>query len=473
VAGIDLVLRGGTVITMDPGRRVVTDCTIACSDGTITYVGPDSEAPAAGDAVVVDTKGKYVIPGLVNTHSHLFQTMLKGLGDDRELVDWFRCMTGPSAAHLRAEDCETAALCGSLEALRSGTTCIVDFMYAHPRPALTDAVARGLTRSGIRSVLARGFNDAGSAGDVPPALVEPLDQILDDCRRVIELYHGAAGGRLTVRLAPCMIWSVSPEALLATRELATEAGVGITMHVAETPYELSVSNERYGMGDLAYLDSLGVLGPDFLAVHCVQVTEADIEVLAARGVCVSHNPTSNMYLASGVAPIPAMLAAGVPVGLACDGTASNNNHNMIESMKMASLLHKVSTRDPLVLTGEKALEMATIDGARSLGMDHLIGSIEPGKRADLVVVDLEASLFAGPVHYPVSSLVYSALGDEVDTVVVDGRVLLEHGEFVEHDPREVLAHCGAAARGLVDRAGTAWLRERPWRSVGARPDDAR
>jgi 5-methylthioadenosine/S-adenosylhomocysteine deaminase len=461
----DLVLRGGTIITVDDGRLVIDDGTVVCTDGTITFVGPTAEAPSPPHHTVVDIRGKYVIPGLINTHSHLFQTMLKGLGDDRVLIDWFRCMTGPSAAHLTADDCEVAALCGSLEAVRSGTTCLVDFMYAHPRPELTDAVARGLTRSGIRAILGRGFNDSGSAEDVPSALIEPLDQVLGDARRVIDLYHGAADGRLSVRLAPCMIWSVSQDALAATRELADETGVGIMMHVAETPYEVLVSQQRYRSTEVAYLDSLGILGPDFLAVHCVQVTEADIEVLAGRDVRVSHNPTSNMYLASGVAPIRAMLDAGIAVGLACDGAASNSNHNMIESMKMASLLQKVGMRDPLACTAEKALEMATIDAARSVGMETIIGSIEPGKRADLVVLDLAASLFAGPVHHPVSSLVYSALGNEVDMVVVDGRVLLEHGVFVEQDPQAVLDACGAAAGALVDRAGTGWLRERPWRSV--------
>jgi len=463
---IDLLVDGGTVVTVDGERRTIDDGAIAIDRGRIVDVGPrGTVAPRFAARRRLDTRGKYVYPGLVNTHTHLFQTLLKGLGDDRVLVEWFRQMTGPSAAELTEDDCYWAALAGCWEALRSGTTSIVDFMYVHPRPHLSDAVIRAMTESGIRGVFARGFCDTGEDEGVPPTLVQPLPTILADCERVASRYHGSADGRLTVRFAPCMIWTVTPEALCDVRALATRLGVGLTMHVAETSFEIDNSRRRFGKTDLRVLEELGVLGADLLAVHCVYLDHEDVRTLAAHGVAVSHNPTSNMYLSSGVAPIPDMLRAGIPVGLASDGPASNNTHNMIESLKFAALLHKVATRDPTVITGETVLEMATIGGARALGMEREIGSLETGKRADLFVADLAASPFCSPVHHPVSALVYSAAGHEVETVVVDGRVVLDEGHLTTASEERIRAAAQTAADGLVARAGTDTLRRRPWRSA--------
>jgi len=232
-----------------------------------------------------------------------------------------------------------------------------------------------------------------------------------------------------------------------------------------TPFEIENSRQRFGKTDLRVLEQLGVLGPDFLAVHCVYLDAGDVQTLAANGVAVSHNPTSNMYLSSGVAPVPAMVRAGVPVGLASDGPASNNTHNMIQSLKFAALLHKVATRDPTVITGETVLEMATIGGARALGMDREIGSLESGKRADLFVADLGASPFCSPVHHPVSALVYSAAGHEVETVVVDGRVVLHEGHLTTASEERIRGAAQMAADRLVTRSGTDALRKRPWRST--------
>jgi 5-methylthioadenosine/S-adenosylhomocysteine deaminase len=463
---VDLLITGGTVVTVDPARRVLAPGAVAIEAGRIVAVGPADEVGSAVEPHQrLDATGKVVFPGLVNTHTHLFQTLLKGLGDDRVLVDWFRQMTGPSAAALTEEDCYHAALAGCLEALRSGTTTITDFMYVHPRPGLSDAVIRAMEEIGIRGVFARGYCDTGIEEGVPPPLVQDLDTILADCERVARQYDGAAGGRIRVRFAPCMIWTVTAESLRAIRALATQLSVGLTMHVAETPFELDNSRRRFGVKDLELLEQLDFLGPDVLAVHCVYLDERDLRILKARQVCVSHNPTSNMYLSSGVAPIPAMLMAGIAVGLASDGPASNNTHNMIQAMKLAALLHKVATRDPTIITAERVLELATIDGARALGLEAEVGSLEPGKRADLMIVDLAHSPYAAPVHHPVSALVYSAIGSEVETVVVDGRLVVREGRATTVDEARVLRAAQAAADGLVERAGTARLRRRPWRSI--------
>ncbi len=463
---IDLLIIGGTVVTVDRERRILDPGAIAIDGGRIVAVGSVERLTTAyAPRRQLDATGKAIFPGLVNTHTHLFQTFLKGLGDDRRLVDWFCQMTGPSATALTEEDCYLAALMGCLEAIRSGTTCIKDFMYVHPRPGLSDAVIRAMEEIGIRGVFARGYCDTGAEDGVPALLIQDLDTILADCERVAKLYHGAANGRISVRFAPCMIWTVTLESLQAIRELATTLGVGLTMHVSETPFELENSRRRFGRKDLELLATEGFLGPDVLAVHCVHLDERDIRILKAHDVRVSHNPTSNMYLASGVAPIPAMLMAGITVGLASDGPASNNTHNMIQTLKFAALLHKVVTRDPTVITAERVLEMATIDGARALGMEQDIGSLEPGKRADVIIMDLARSPYAAPVHHPVSALVYSAIGNEVETVIIDGRIIMEKGQLTTVDEERVLYEAQVAASNLVERAGTARLRHRPWRSI--------
>jgi 5-methylthioadenosine/S-adenosylhomocysteine deaminase len=463
-----VLLSGATVITMNPRRAVIPDGAVHVVGDRIAAVGPAAEvrALARGDDEL-DCRDMLVVPGLVNTHTHLFQTLLKGLGDDRVLKDWFTCMTGPSAAQLTASDCHVAALHGCAEAISTGTTTLVDFMYVHPRPGLTTAVLDAFDTTGMRGVVARGYMTDGERLGVPRPLVEDLDAALDDARRLIE-ERNVPGARVGVGLAPCMIWTVDEPTLVATRTLAAATGAPITIHVSETDFEIAQSLERFGLRDLPYLDSIGFLGPDVLAVHCVQCDGDDVETLARRNVKVSHNPCSNLYLASGFAPVPEMLAAGVTVGLASDGPASNNNHNMIHAMKFAALMHKGFRRDPTVLTAERVLEMATIDGARAIGLDGEIGSIEAGKKADLVALRAD-NLCMTPLHHAASALVYSAIGNEAHHVVIDGRLVMEAGVLTSVDERRVRRDSQAAADALVARAGTGERKSRPWLVDSAEP----
>jgi len=460
---VDLLITGGQIVTMDAGRRIVDNGAIAIAGNRILAVGPTTELASNVQANrTLDARGRTIFPGLINTHTHLFQTLLKGPGDDRQLEDWFCTAVGPAATQLTEEDCYLAALAGCIEAIRSGTTTIKDFMYVHPVPQLSDAVIRAFAETGIRGVYVRGYVDTGEAYGIPRPLIQEQEAILADCERVIRRYHGSADGRITVRLGPCMIWSCTREGLEATRSLATALDVGLTMHVAETPFSIENSMQRFGVADLAFLERIGFLGPDVLAVHGVYLTERDLRILKARDVKVSHNPTSNMYLASGVAPIPQMLLAGITVGLATDGPASNNNQNMIEALKFGALLHKVHTKDPTAITAERILEMATIEGARALGLDD-VGSLEPGKKADLIIVNLQKP-HASPVHHPVSSLVYSASGEEVEMVIIDGKVVMEDRRIVTVDEENILARAQTAADRLMARAGLLPLRQR-WRRL--------
>ena len=457
------VLSGATVVTMDGTRRVLTDGAVAFTD-VILAVGPRAGVLAAyPDADVVDCSGRVVLPGFVNTHTHLFQTLLKGLGDDRVLSDWFLTMTGPSAVELTPEDCYAGALHGCAEALTTGTTTLLDFMYVHPRAGLGDAVAAAMFDVGIRGVMARGYMTAGSDVGAPPELIQPLDVAMADAERLIGEWN-VPGSRISVGLAPCMSWTVDEATLRETRALADRTGALVTMHLAESPFDVAESVRRFGVRDVPLAAETGLLGRDLLAVHCVQVDGQDLDLIQKSDTKVSHNPCSNLYLGSGFAPVPEMQRRGITVGLASDGPASSSNHSMLQAMKFAALLHKGVHRDPEIMTAEKALEMATIDGARALGLHESIGSLEVGKQADLVVLDM-SNLCVTPVHAAVSSLVYSQRGDEVDRVYVDGRLVVDGGVLATVDQDEVRSRSSAAATGLAARAGTDRLADREWRSL--------
>lgn len=463
-----ILLADAWVVTMNPKREVLEHTSILLRGDRIAAIGSRAALERAEPtAEVIDCRGRIVIPGMVNTHTHLFQTLLKGLGDDRVLKDWFTCMTGPAAVELTAEDVAAAALHGCVENIRSGVTSLVDFMYAHPRPGLTQPVIDAFWATGIRGRVCRGFLTAGAEFDIPVPLIETPAQALGDAQRLIRA-NNQPGGRVQVGLAPSMIWALDAETLRATRQLADEERVFITTHVAETAFEIEQSQSRFRCTDTELLSDIGFLGPDVLAVHCVQCAAKDIALLRRHDTRVSHNPCSNMYLASGVPPIPAMLQAGITVGLGSDGPASSNNHSLFQAMKFAALIQKGHHRDPEIITAEKALEMATIDGARAIGLEHEIGSIEIGKKADLAVVDTDGFAIA-PVHHPVSALVYSALGHEVSTVIIDGRIVMRDGRVVSVDEAGVRRRSRAAADALAARAGIAHLGRRPWRSVGRAP----
>src|SRR5215471_18104003 len=441
------------VVTMNDRRDIIDDGAVAVENDKIADLGPAHEVESRHPgARVIDCTGRTIIPGLVNTHTHLFQTLLKGLGDDMVLRDWFMEMTGPSAVELTFADVLAAARHGCVESIRSGVTTLVDFMYVHPRPNLADAVVQAFRETGIRGVVARGYITFGGGTEVPTELVEPLDDALDDARRLIR-ENNTAGSRVRVGLAPCMIWTVDEQTLVATRQMADSERVLITMHVSETDFEIENSLRRFGIRDVELLERVGLLGPDVLAVHCVQCNQHDIDILKAHGVSVSHNPCSNAYLASGFAPVPDMIRQGLTVGLATDGAASNNNQNLIQSMKFAALIHKGLHRDPRIVTAEKVMEMATIDGARAIGMAEQIGSLEVGKKADFVMLDL-GNAFVNPLHHPVSALVYSALGCEAEAVVIDGVTVMMDGSLRTVDESDVVRSAHEAAWSLAERAGT-------------------
>jgi 5-methylthioadenosine/S-adenosylhomocysteine deaminase len=446
------ILADACVVTVNAANDIFERGSVLVHDDRITDIGSTAELTAKKpNAEVIDCAGNILIPGMVNTHTHLFQTLLKGPGDDMVLKKWFTCMTGPAAVELTANDVYAAARHGCVESIRSGVTTLVDFMYAHPRPGLTRAVINAFEETGMRGFVCRGFFSDGADYGVPSRLIEPTETALADTRMLVK-EQNRPGGRVQVGLAPCMIWGLDEASLRETRKVADELGVLVTIHVSETPFEIQHSQRLYGRTDTAFLSDIGFLKPDVLAVHCVKCSAADIAALRRHGTKVSHNPCSNMYLASGLAPIPEMLKANITIGLASDGPASSNNHSLFQAMKFAALIQKGFHGDATIITAQQVFEMATIGGARAVGLGDEIGSIEVGKKADLVLVDL-TDAFATPIHDPVSALVYSALGHEPTLVVIDGNIVMRDRKILTVDEQRVHREAQSAAEGLTRRAG--------------------
>jgi 5-methylthioadenosine/S-adenosylhomocysteine deaminase len=461
---VGTIFANGWLVTMNERRQVLDEASLYVEGERIAAIATlDSLCRAQPQAEVIDCSGRIVMPGMVNTHTHLFQTLLKGLGDDMILRKWFTCMTLPAAEAIGPEDIYAAGLHGCDESIRSGVTTLVDFQYINARPGLTEAVIHAFEETGIRGFVCRGFLSTGQEFGVPSSLIEESGAAVEDARRLIRTQN-RPGARVRVGVAPCMIWTVEADGFRAVAAMAREEGALVTTHLSETDFEIERAYAQYASTDAELLSEIGFLGPEVLAVHCVQCRGHDIRILRHHDVKVSHNPCSNLYLASGIAPIPEMLMANITVGLASDGPASSNNHSLFQAMKFAALVPKGVSRDATIVTAEKVLEMATIDGARAVGLADELGSLEVGKRADIVVVDARGP-FMTPIHNPVSALVYSALGHEVSDVMVDGEFLMRDGRLLRVDEAAVLRRAQGAADRVAIASGVDRLARRPWRAL--------
>ncbi len=435
---ISLIVTGGTVITMDQGRRVLSPGAVAVDRDTILAVDtPEAIARAYRSGTVIPAAGQVVMPGLINTHTHAPMVMYRGLADDLALMDWLEHYIFPAEAKtVSPEFVRVGTRLAALEMIQSGTTLFTDMYY------FEDEIARATRAAGLRGVLGEtiiGFPVADAR--------TPADS-LALAERFIQAFRGDA--LITPAVAPHSMYTVDADSLKAARALATKYGVPLITHLAETQDEVRNSEEQHRLTPTAYFDSLGFWGPRTLAAHAVWVDDADLAILKARGVGLSHNPASNMKLASGTAPVSKWLAAGIPSGLGTDGAASNNDLDMFEALKLTALLHKLIERNPQALPAETVLEMATIGGARALGMADQVGSLEPGKKADLIVVSMQSARQT-PLYNPVSHLVYATHGDDVRTTIVNGRILMRDRRMLTLDERAVLAD----ARQMAQRVRAA------------------
>ena len=422
----------GVVLSMEPGAEPLLDATVLAEGNLLTYVGPSDQAPASLGAQVVDCGGGAVLPGLVNAHTHLAMTLLRGFADDMPLPVWLEQKIWPTETKLTGEDVYWGSLLGVCEMLRGGVTCSSD-MYHFFREA-TQAARDGDLRACPSGVL---------IGFLPNA-ADLLEDAVAFVRELRQEHHP----RLHPMLAPHAPYTCPDAMLEQVAGYATELGVPIHIHVSETARELADSLADHGETPPARLARLGVLDCRVAAAHCVHLTEEDIVLLAAQQVGIAHCPGSNLKLASGFAPIPQLLAAGAVVGLGTDGCASNNNLDLFQEILLAGIVHKAVSGDPTAVTAQQALAMATREGARALGLGDLIGTLTPGKRADLIVVDLSRPHLQPP-HNLVSHLAYSARADDVKLTMVDGEILYRDGKLTRLDEAEIIARANECAARLV------------------------
>jgi len=452
----DILIKNAIIITMDKNKRVIDDGAIAIVDDKIVAVDKTSRVEQKYKSEkVICGKGRIVLPGFINTHDHLFQTLLRSMGDDMNLNDWWPNTVGPITPYLTKKDMYYAALTGCIELIRSGVTANLDYQYANPRPLIAEGVLEAFLQIGIRGVLGRGYSDVDMFDfGLPDDIIESTEQALSDTETLLKRWHGKANGRIKIWLAPGAPFANSDENLAKTREFANKYGIGITMHIQEARAEVDTWKEHFGTTPVQYYAKKvpELFGPDFISVHSVWLEPEDIKIFAKTGVTVSHNTNSNMYLSSGVAPVPEMLKQGIPVSLGVDGAASNNSKDFFEMLKNTVLMHKVHTLNPTILTSVDVLEMATMGGARSLMMEKEIGSLEVGKKADLSIFDYTMANMV-PLNRPMSQIVYCGKAANIETVIIDGRIIMENRVIKTVNEEEVLRKTQKITEDIHERAG--------------------
>jgi len=449
--GKTLLLANATLVaTMDDVRREIHGGGVFIRGHVIEAIGLPAELPAHADEVI-DCRGKVVLPGLVNTHHHFFQTLTRALpaAQDADLFAWL-AVHYPVWARLTPEMLNVSATVAMAELMHSGCTTSSDHLYLYPNGGRLDDTIEAAQAIGLRLHACRGAMNVGaSAGGLPPdVLVESDDAILRDTRRVIETWHDARRfAMVRVAAAPCSPFSVSRDLMRETAALARAYGVGLHTHLAENDHDVAYSLERFGRTPAQYAEELSFTGPDVWHAHCVKLDAHGIDLFARTGTGVAHCPTSNMRLASGIAPVREMLDAGVPVGLGVDGSASNDSSHLLAEARQALLLQRVGY-GAAALTARETLELATRGGARVLGRDD-IGHLAPGMAADIVAFDLDELGFAGGEHDPLAALVFCA-PVRADLALVHGRIVIRDGNLMSIDLPPIVERHRKLARALVE-----------------------
>ena len=429
---MDVLVEDGLIITMNKDRAILKNFSIAIEDGRIVEIGKKIK----GDAdFVIDAKRKIVMPGLVNAHTHLAMTLFRGVADDIELMAWLQKEIWPVEAKLEPKHVYAGALLGCLEMLYSGTTCFNDMYF------FMEETARSVEETGIRAVLSYPLIDLGDEAKGK--------EMLKEGEKLVRKYR--KNDLITPFFGPHAPYTCSEELLLGAKELADKYNTGVHIHVAETEREVKTFVEQKKLRPFEYLEKIGFLGENVIAAHATFSSKKEREIIKKRGVKIAHNPVCNMKLASGVAPVPEYLDMGICVALGTDGAASNNSLDMFEDMKICSLVHKLKKRDPRVMPAPKVLEMATLNGALSLGLKD-IGSIEVGKKADIITINLRSPNLT-PLTNPVSHLVYAAQGKDVCDVIINGKVVVHDRRVRGLDEEDVMRFAEEQALDLFRKAG--------------------
>ncbi len=413
----DIIIKNSHIITMDKAMNKYEQGSLVIKDGKIAAIGDNEEINNNYSAPeIIDGTNKLVMPGLINTHTHAAMTMFRGYADDIPLQKWLYEHIFPiEQEFVNAQNVTLGTKLAVAEMLRGGTTTFNDMYY------YVDEVAQVVDQTGIRAVLSKSLIDFPVPNSPTP------EEGMEETKRLIEKWKDHS--RITLAVAAHSPYTCAPGLIEDAKDLADKHQVPFNIHVAETRAEFEEINEEFGLTPVAYLDSLGILSNNVIAAHCVHLTSEDIELIAKNNVGVAHNPQCNMKIVSGVAPIPELMNAGAKVGIGTDGPASNNDLDMIDEMRTAAFIHKLNSDDPTVMDAQTVVKLATIGGAKVLGLEEQTGSLEAGKKADIIMLDLEKP-HAHPLYNIYSLIVYSLKSSDVETVIVDGEIVLKDREIL-------------------------------------------
>ena len=456
------LIENGLIVTMDPKRTIIKDGAIVIEGDHILDVGEESEIKRKyKPSKKLNAKDKLILPGLIDAHAHLTEILHRGCEGNLSLIDWLTTRAWPLGGAVSEEDAKIATSLCCLEMLKSGTTCFVEPMLYSKRDF--NGIAETIQEVGIRGVLAKALMGKVGYGlkeeNLTRDLKEDSKSSLAEAIAMIKKWDGQAEGRIKVWLGPRVASACTEELGRQVSEVAEEFHTGITLHFAEVREDTDQIKVEHGRSPAEYLQRIGLLKENVLLCHAIWLDPEDIDLLAASGANVVHCPSSNLKLASGFAKIPEMLRKGIPVALGCDGGMANGCYDMFREMKLTSLIHRGVTLDPLSITAERVLEMATIKGARALSMEDEIGSIEAGKKADLIMIDLRKPHLV-PLLNTVSNIVYSATGSDVDTVIINGKLIMQHRRVLTVDEEGILREAQSRAQTIVERTAVAktWSR---------------
>ncbi len=443
-----LLIENGVVLTVNSSDEVYPQGYLYIEDDSITTVAKGSapqEIRGQADEII-DAAGKIVMPGLVNAHVHLFQTLIRGLSDNRPLIPWLEEVAFPVYKKMQPKDIFLAVQMGIAENIRGGATAVIDDFTVRQSPEGFDAVFRAAAKIGIRYKMARGYSDTG----YPEKLMESGDEIIASTQHLFDTWC-KGNDTLSIDFSPNVVWSTSSETLSQIAQLSQDWDIGIHIHTAEAQEENFMCVEKNGVRQVSWLLQLGALGPKTQLAHGIWINDDEIELIADSGASVVHNPVSNMFLASGICPVSKMLSAGVPVALGSDGQAVNCGQEMLDVLKWAANLQKVDALDASIMTPEKILRMACRNGAYAFGQPDRIGSLEPGRKADLILVDMDASRLTTPSLSVPSLVVNFARCGDVDTTIVDGEILMRDKEILVLDEEQLKQEFRTSRANLLSR----------------------
>jgi cytosine/adenosine deaminase-related metal-dependent hydrolase len=450
-----MIYHNTTIITMNPKREIIAQGALLVEGKNIVEVGKARELMGKHpDQPREDCGGKLLMPGLVDTHVHLAQAMIRGCADDLGLLDWLIKRVWVLQGSYTQEDGQASAALCALEMIKSGTTSFIECMLAEVYGF--DGVAETIVKSGMRAALGKIVMDmptyAQAENVMHPGMVEDGETSVQNTLAAYDKWNGAADGRIQVWFGPRTPGGVSPNLYDRISQLASERDMGITIHLSEVREDLEYAASQGFRSPTEFVHAHGLLGPRSVLAHCVWTDQQDFELMADTGTHVTHNPASNGKTATGIAPIYGMLEAGVNVSIGCDGGPSNNTYDMIRDLRMVSYLANLREEEPTVVPAETTMEMATINGAKAMGIDDQVGSIEAGKRADFILVDMDKPHLT-PAPDPVSTIVYAAHGSDVDTVVIDGQTVMQNRKVLTLDEDTILSEARRRFPEVMNRGG--------------------